>query len=471
MLEKEFVEEQLGIEYVNGAVVKDLIIKYSISEATFYRILKRRGIPKRPTAKSGLENYKDNIVEKYLTGKGSDSLAKEYGCSPSCMLRFLKKHTEVEKKSPVMDKLNQRRLDVVSRYQSGESTYSIAKDFQTQDALIYLFLRDKCGLTMRSNNEKKFEDHKAAVKELYDDGLTIADISRKIGCGKGTARIWANNLGLDTSRYSTQRDIPLSEISDDIIKEYSNGIGCYRLAKKYSCSENSIRKIITGEGLEYGIHQRKYHFDLEYFKYIDRWDKAYSLGLWNTDGNNDTYQARISLTDYSPVKYIKDKVKTDSPIRVIEPTRKMRKPAYCLQLCSKELCDDLSNLGLIPNKTHFCIYPNIPEEFDRAYILGALDGDGCVGVNIYPKPQGERFMCQMSWTGNNLHVDGIANKIMDYLGIELKTYACKNSKDNIIVRKTGNRDEIIAICDWLYEDAEFYLERKYNNYMKIKYYQ
>lgn len=467
MLGSQAQEEVIRM-YQERIPQKTIAAKLGCSLSTIERCIKGAGIPKNEKL-CLLEPHKEEIVNKYKSGIGSDSLAKEYGCSSSKMLRFLKKHTEVKKESPVIDLLNSRRQEIIDRYLSGESTYALAKVFETQDAMIYLYLRDKCGIEMRSNNEKKFDQEKGRVEKLYGEGKTIAAISQEVGCGLGTAGKWTRQLGLDSSRYSSQREIALGTQAKEIVADYLDGIGCDLLAAKYDCSSSSILQLLKANNIETGLYSRTHNVDFDYFKQIDSWDKAYILGWLITDGNNSRSQfLRLSITDSGPVLYMKRMMKSDAEIILVNRTSShgtKYKTIYQLNICSVEICKDIAKFGVVPNKTHKTYYPDIPKEFDHAMILGAFEGDGSIVI----RPSNVRgYTGVISWAGNIDFLLGIKNKIKENLGLDMNIYDCLNSKPNIKVIRSQSTDDAIKILDWLYEGKQYCLKRKYRRYLKLK---
>ena len=166
-------------------------------------------------------------------------------------------------------------------------------------------------------------------------------------------------------------------------------------------------KIIPGIQLHNGqvkscgtclIHP-KYKIDENYFKKINREDKAYFFGLLLTDGTIDGQKKSkrivISLDkkDSHILETFNRYLKTQKPVSYTK--RKARKykyynyPAreYCtLNISNVKMHKDIIKLGLKPNKTKTVKFPSnkiIPHRLMRHFIRGVFDGDGSVFLKKY----------------------------------------------------------------------------------------
>lgn len=53
-------------------------------------------------------------------------------------------------------------------------------------------------------------------------------------------------------------------------------------------------------------------------------------------------------------------------------------PMCWIDINSKEICNDLSNIGIVSKKSLILQPPKIPKELDLPFILGLFDGDGSI---------------------------------------------------------------------------------------------
>lgn len=463
-MEDSAIVDQICEMYRSGLSKEKIGKSIGFSERRVARILESQSVT-RESVGGRLLKQKDEIVGKYNSGIGSPTLAKEYGCSLKSMVTFLHKHTKVARKTPVVDRLRQNKNTIIDLYNSGCSTYKLAKDYDTQDAMIYLFLRDECGVEMRVNNEKVFEDHSEHVAKLYDDGLSISAISKVIGANKKTIASWLKRLNRDPSRYSNLKEIPVKTYSEEIVKKYLSGTGCTKLSREYSCGEGTVLDIIRANGYETGINHRKYDIDHDYFESIDSWWKAYWLGWIITDGSNSETSLRIQITDKEIVEKFNETFNGQAPYKFVKRRQEHHKDQYKVCLNSVKLCQDLTNLGIIKNKTHETYFPDIDEKYWAPFLLGATEGDGSIILR-----QNKRGDYQGCWSiiGNYRFMLGIAERMSRKLDISFKFYDQKSAKDNIKILRTRFFNETIRLLDYIYQDAPFYLQRKYEKYLQLK---
>ena len=120
--------------------------------------------------------------------------------------------------------------------------------------------------------------------------------------------------------------------------------------------------------------------------------------------------------------------------------------------------------GVIPRKTNKLIFPKtVPENLLNHFIRGYVDGDGYVSYrekneeDMYP-------LFIMGVAGRERFIE----KIADILKSNCDLKSCnvnKHSQCNLwIITKTAM--EATKVCKYLYKDANVYLDRKYNNFMK-----
>ena len=102
----------------------------------------------------------------------------------------------------------------------------------------------------------------------------------------------------------------------------------------------------------------------------------------------------------------------------------------------------------------FRISTKVPEEFQRDLIRGYFDGDGSIiAGNGSPS---------MSFIGTYEFLSVVREK----LGIISKVKKDTRTEGNTYVLTTRGTPIITRIFHYLYDDAERYLERKYNKFLK-----
>ncbi|HLD70415.1 MAG TPA: LAGLIDADG family homing endonuclease [Negativicutes bacterium] len=140
-----------------------------------------------------------------------------------------------------------------------------------------------------------------------------------------------------------------------------------------------------------GGHNR-YKFNKDFFK---KWspEMAHVLGFLYADGNiTDSVASRAQYihfysTDRHILESIRATMASSHVIEVILPKTANHKngtykskEGFKLRIGSKEMYQDLLNLGVVPNKSKIITFPDISKQYVSHFIRGYFDGDGCVTI-------------------------------------------------------------------------------------------
>lgn len=199
-----------------------------------------------------------------------------------------------------------------------------------------------------------------------------------------------------------------------------------------------------------------------YFKTIDSEDKAYFLGFLLADGNISKTSNRLCFTINSDDDYIletfKEKINSSNIVRRYVVHDKRTNKNYnssVFQVSSKELKEDLSNLGFTPYKSEYFDFSSIKDnKYFNHFLRGLFDGDG------YVAKKGSVTMLIST------------KEFLEYLSA---TYF-SNSFLLINVAKTKNvwrayinsKETSLSFLDFIYKDATIFLKRKYEKYKEMK---
>lgn len=236
-------------------------------------------------------------------------------------------------------------------------------------------------------------------------------------------------------------------MEDDLIDGYRNMPSMAYWARHYNISPSVIKRILIQNNeplVSNSDAHRKYHFKHNVFDKIDTEEKAYWLGFMFADGtvgsSRDDVKIDLSERDIEHVQKFAD---------FVGYKRQLNKPI--LSVRSKEMKAALVKHGCLPRKSHIDVQPeNVPVELHRHFMRGVCDGDGYIGV--YAKSAsieivGGRTLLQ--WMVDH----GLPGEVRPH-----KTIWRIRSKSN-------------NVLEWgvfLYEDANIYLDRKYDKYLKMK---
>lgn len=213
------------------------------------------------------------------------------------------------------------------------------------------------------------------------------------------------------------------------------------------------------------VPNKKEH-NSSYFKNIDSEVKAYILGYLVADGSieestrKDRPSKLIRLRfgciseDDEIIKLIQKEIAPNNNLRYYKPKKDTCKQTTILQICDKELINDLKVLyNIQPRKTYLSNFefPKIPKEFERDFIRGYIDGDGSFGRHHFS------MICN-----SEIFAIQIRDRFLRAIP-ELKSYIYKENRkttDYWSLHFSMNLKVAPKIYNYLYKDATVFLKRK-----------
>ncbi len=126
---------------------------------------------------------------------------------------------------------------------------------------------------------------------------------------------------------------------------------------------------------------------------------AYVLGYWYADGSMYIsargYYITVLSIDYGSILKIKHWLESEHCIlKSYFPGN--RKPIYTLRIGNKKLYNALLGHGLFPHKSLSVKFPDVPRQFLASFILGNLDGDGCLFIERAKGARGRKIIKKFS---------------------------------------------------------------------------
>lgn len=208
----------------------------------------------------------------------------------------------------------------------------------------------------------------------------------------------------------------------------------------------------------------KYHVNQNYFEKIDNEWKAYWLGFLYADGcvhidkgkkKKEMIALGLKASDIGHIQRFLDSIQSEAPIRIYNTNYGSSKAAK-VSVCNKKLVQDLIKLGCVERKSLILTFPSfdiVPKEFVRHFIRGYFDGDGCIHINI------ERENARLSFNGTEKFLLRLREILIEELSIPKTEVRRTNSR--AFEWTTGNKYTIFKIFNYLYKDANIFLERKF----------
>lgn len=292
---------------------------------------------------------------------------------------------------------------------------------------------------------------KEKLSELYlDKRMSLSDIGRIAGCSRRTVYFYIKKFGIQLRTKAEARTIALDK-----------GKFKYTFINEKGEIEEKTRN--------------KIHFNKAFFS---KWsnEMAYVLGLIYTDGNIDPGMlndpARKTtlkigrLTFAQREKELLEKflnlIGSDSKIlyrRREEYTNTTAGELYYFHINSNIFYEQLTKLGLTPNKSLSMTFPEIPDEYIRHFIRGCWDGDGSVYIEKRNGNLKTSFVC------GSLEFIKVLMEHLNKRGLsDVTLYENRRGKKGNISYyfRYGTKDSI-KLFHYLYDEVpeSQYLKRKY----------
>lgn len=325
------------------------------------------------------------------------------------------------------------------------------------------------------SNAKIQESEYNNILNLYNDGTTAPEIAKMYDVSSHV--IYSILHKFPNRRKKKSYKNFSNEEKENIVKLYLEGKSTVEIGKMYNFNHHSIAAVLDEchvDRRDASRCHRTYSVNEEYFDNIDTQNKAYFLGFLFADGNNGMQKTTISLSLQEKDRDILEKLRIDAgsnkPLLFISSERKRNngegynyKDKYALTVCNKHWCERLSELGCVPNKSLVLKFPDyLSDEMLPHFIRGYFDGDGCI-VNA---KSGNH---NINLTSTKDFCISVQNIVFNLFGMKSYIYPASNKNGITYVWTLRKKQDIKTFLDWIYKDAELYLERKYNRYLE-KYY-
>lgn len=259
----------------------------------------------------------------------------------------------------------------------------------------------------------------------------------------------------------------------EIINLYLNGMSSVKIGKQYGVGHHIILRVLHDNNIPVDQKRfaRKYKLNEQYFDVIDTPNKAYVLGLLHSDGSNCMNKSTISLAlqeeDKEILEKIRNEIGSEKPLNFIDNSNKHDfgynyKNQYQLIMFSKHMCEELNNKGITPNKSLTIGFPNwLSRDLLPHYIRGVFDGDGSL-YRYYRNPNNQPITVTITATENFcIELNKRCNEILN-INAGIYDASCHNGITKVFTLSGRNICRIFL--DWIYQDADLFLQRKYDRY-------
>jgi hypothetical protein len=422
------------------------------------------------------EERDNQIIELYRSGLGSPTISKKLGISKSTVLSILKMRNILDKTRVngfSFNKFIETNIGKLSKddkndwmevydYYLREGSFNKLQEYLGINKTIVFRLFKKFGF--KSLPEEVFR--KRGLQDSLETKKIKKESGYKVKREKSDLRIKLEkntdvikNLYLD-KKWSASKVGEYLGVNQRSIREYVKELGIGRSYKEAMAvfSRNSCN-----------------YTNIDFFENIDTEEKAYWLGFIYADGNVDKNKTllTIGLKDVDENHLLKfskifGKRLEKRELKKYKNIKSNRVVVYC-RIGNKYLCETLTGKGVEPRKTYkdsIEILNHIPDYLLRHFIRGLFDGDGCVHINKHKNC--DTFCSRVTYLSNKSLIDKIKSIFREEL--DLNNVRVYNKKYYSSIQYGSDKD-IRRLYNYMYDDANVYLERKrdiFDSYFKYR---
>lgn len=261
------------------------------------------------------------------------------------------------------------------------------------------------------------------------------------------------------------------ELTTKIIELYKNGMTANKIAKEYVVSNHSITRLLQNNNIHVRstTGERKYKINENYFDTIDTPEKAYILGLLFADGHNELKKHTVAMslveTDKDHLERIRSILGSEKPLEFLDYSQKLFNGYKCqnqyrLLLFNSHICKTLLGYGMVSNKSASLFYPQIDTALNQHFIRGYFDGNGCMCFS-----QGKHYISTIVSTSDMCN--SISQILKQEIGINSSVLDAPNKNGITQYVSISGRLQVKKFMEYLYKDADLYLDRKYQHYIEV----
>lgn len=404
------------------------------------------------------EKYVD-IINMHNDGMSNKEIAKLYDVSTSRIGQILRENGLYATKG-IYTKFSEEDCSrIVRLYKSGVSSVEIAKLFNCSYTPIKKILKLN-GITLDTTLRKIPKDDWQNVVDMYNDGMSQRDIAEIYGCSS----IPVGNI-LRQMNVEMHPNGFTSEDAEQMYELYKSGKRIPEIAEIYHTDRHTVGRVFKRNGFE--TNRKTYHCDEHYFDVIDTQDKAYIAGLLWSDGCNQLHRGTITLQLQERDSYILEEIKSVSknerPLYKINLNDKNPNWQNSITLTwqSKHMSQMLNDYGMVPRKSLVLKFPSwLDESLYPSFLRGYVDGDGSIYCSC------ERNVFRISMVGTKMFLD-VVKKVCDKIGVKTNFSHKEEHSDVTYVLFTTSNSGSLKLANWMYDNANLKLQRKFDKYQQF----
>lgn len=350
---------------------------------------------------------------------------------------------------------------IVDMYTSGMSIVKIGNTFGCSRTPIKKVLY-RYGITIDNVLRKIPKDDYQYIVDLYNSGKTQQEIADLYDCGKHIICTIMKTMGAQVRSNGFTKDD-----ADKMYTLYQAGYRLPEIAEIYNIDRHTVGRVLKRNG--FATDRKTYHCDEHYFDVVDNGDKAYILGLLWSDGCNSVDIGKITLQlqerDKQILEDISVLVNSDMPLWFLNLNQKNSNwsNTYTFTIRSRHMSNLLASYGMVQRKSLVLEFPDwLNESLYSHFIRGYMDGDG----SIYYSQQNNVLRINMIGTKSFLDV---IQHICSMIGVKTSLYHKDGHNEATYVLYTTSNFGTLKFLQWIYNDANLKLQRKYDKYQQALY--
>ena len=306
-----------------------------------------------------------------------------------------------------IDKLES--LQILEQYNNGASVKSLYRKYDVPERTLSRYLFEVCGVKKRPNYIPPYDIN--VIKEEYENGKTLQEIADEVGCCRQSLAVQLRKIGVRVIRKDAMYDLREDAFDDINTEEQAYWLGFMFADGNLAIRDHYIRVNLSGKDTEHLIKFKKF---LNYKR---------DIHVYTIKGGYSV--ARMSVSN-------------------------------------KHMWLRLNELGCTPHKSNTLKFPadlfKDREDLIRHFIRGYWDGDGCLS---YRDKEHKRPGVNVIGTNDFLR------EMEKHMPVNpMKTLRQKHKNNNAIF--IWNKEDKVAfvVAEYLYKDANVYLDRKYAKYLE-----
>lgn len=212
--------------------------------------------------------------------------------------------------------------------------------------------------------------------------------------------------------------------------------------------------------------KRKYSLNENYFETMNSPDKWYWIGFIMADGwirpNKGELGIRLMKSDKKHLEKFRNSINSNHKIIFNKENSKngyKNSGSYSINIYSKKIVNDLLRIGVVPNKSLINSMIDMPEEYEKDFWRGMIDGDGTLCTKIRKCNEHEKEIKILQIVGTENICNAFKNFCLKYINNKVSVFQKSEYCFRYQITAMGQPEKIVYI---LYNGSNLWLDRKYS---------